>query len=204
MFLQSVFWEAYQEREINVQGGSSVRGWECSCLAKIFHCCRNGSAKTSWRPGTPHAVPHCWDPVTAQLLVQASSLSIPFLLLTQSTSSIYRITGSAEFCLQTNPAVLTDWEKYKTMTSTDLKRIEIPFIWNTELVAALISRAWCGLCWTKWSGTQKWETPKRRWWGKETRNSDWSNWPHLKVSVAPSIFFGGTRKSMKLATFKGS
>lgn len=73
------------------------------------------------------------------------------------TLSIFRITGSTEFCLQMNPAELTDWEKYKTTNPTDLKCIEIPFIGNTEQVAARISRAWCGLSWTKWPGTQKWE-----------------------------------------------
>lgn len=43
MLLQSIHWEVYQEKEFNVLDSSSVRGWECSCLAKTFHCSRKGS-----------------------------------------------------------------------------------------------------------------------------------------------------------------
>lgn len=87
MFLQSLSREAYQEREFNVQEGSSVRGWECSCLAKTFHCSRNGSEKTSWLPGTLHAAPRYYDPVTAFSPSCYSKPEVylsPFPFLTQS------------------------------------------------------------------------------------------------------------------------
>lgn len=104
MLLQSVSWEVYQEKEFNVQDSSSVRGWECSCLAKTFHCSRKGSQKTSQLPGALHAAPRPWDP--PQPLHKAWSLSIPISVpCTQATAFIFTIPS-----LQMNPAELTGWE----------------------------------------------------------------------------------------------
>lgn len=138
----------YQEREFNLQESSSVRGWECSCLAKTFHCSRNGSEKTSQLPE------HCMLPLTTVIQSQPShSASGPnlkplypcFCFLRSLQSSVFRIIGFAEFSVY--KWIQQSWLGEKITTSTDFSWTETLFIWVTQhqVGAASIRDVWCGL-----------------------------------------------------------
>lgn len=119
-----------------MQESSSVRRWECSCLAKTFHCNRKGSEKTSQLPGTLHAAPHHCDPVTAFALSFWSkpevSLSL-FLFLAHSLHPPFSESLASQNSQSTNESSTADWvRKQKIMTSTDFSRTETLFIRGTE------------------------------------------------------------------------
>lgn len=116
----------YQEKEFNVQDSSSVRGWECSCLAKTFHCSRKGSEKASQLPGTLQAAPRHWDPDTAFALC-LKSVHPYFCIL--HTGCILHFHNSQS----TNESSRADWmRKSKITISTDFSWTETLFIWGTD------------------------------------------------------------------------
>lgn len=133
-FSQSLSREPYQEREFNVQEGSSVRGWECSCLAKTFHCSRSGSELAAKNSACCPSLLWSSHSLFTQLLLQAWSLfiSIPVsyrvYILHFQNHWFNRILS-----LSTNePSRVDRVRRYKTMTSVDFNQPETLFIWNIK------------------------------------------------------------------------